>query len=101
MTETKPYPKKEAATPAAPAPQQAERLSNEDRKIVYRLQDQIDEHGKYADVLKPIALGYAAGKGVDEYEAKQAIDAKFTKEIGNEPQRLHRRLPPKTRPEYW
>ena len=51
---------------------------------MYRLQDHIDEHGRYSDALKPITLGYAAGKGVSEYEAKQEIDGHFKREIGTD-----------------
>lgn len=57
-------------------------LTSEQKKIAYRLQDQIDEHGRYADYLKPIASGYAAGSGISEYEAKQEIGRQFEQEIG-------------------
>ena len=58
------------------------KASPESKKTVYRLLEHIDENGRYADALKPVALGYAAGKGISEYEAKQDIDTHFKKEIG-------------------
>lgn len=61
-----------------------ENSSLEIRKTVYRLQDHIDENGRYNDALKPIALGYAAGKGVSENEARNEISRHFKNEIGQD-----------------
>ena len=83
MTETNTTP---ATTEKAPASSRVttreDRASAEQRKIVYRLQDHIDENGRYNDALKPIALGYAAGKGISEYEARQEIDSHFKRDMG-------------------
>ena len=60
------------------------RSSPEERKMVYRLAEHIDENGRYNDALKPMALAYAAAKGINEYEAKTEIDAKFERETGSD-----------------
>lgn len=55
------------------------------RKLVSRIQDSIDENGRYSYKLKDLSLGYAAGKGITEQEAKAEITQLFTKEMGMEP----------------
>lgn len=51
-------------------------------KMVSRLQDAIDDKGRYAYRLKDIAIGYAAAKGIKENEAKDEIKATFQKQMG-------------------
>lgn len=65
-------------------PENAERLTPEQKKTIFRLADHIDEHGRYADALKPMALGFAAGRGISEHEAKQEIDGLFKRELGKD-----------------
>ncbi len=55
------------------------------RKLVSRIQDSIDENGRYSYRLKDLSLGYAAGKGISEQEAKTEITQLFSKEMGMEP----------------
>ena len=53
-----------------------------EHKMVSRLQDAIDEKGRYAYRLKDIAIGYAAAKGIKENEAKDEIKASFQEKMG-------------------
>jgi hypothetical protein len=53
-----------------------------DNKLASRLQDAIDERGRYSYKLKEYALGYAAGAGINEDEAKEKIKAVFEERIG-------------------
>lgn len=53
-----------------------------DNKLASRLQDAIDERGRYSYKLKEYALGYAAGAGINEEEAKEKIKAIFEERIG-------------------
>jgi hypothetical protein len=53
-----------------------------ENKMVSRLQDAIDDKGRYAYRLKDIAIGYAAAKGIKENEAKDEIKASFEKRMG-------------------
>ena len=50
--------------------QRDERKSATERKLVSRLQDAIDDNGRYSYKLKDLSVGYAAGKGITENEAK-------------------------------
>lgn len=50
--------------------------------MVFRLQDVIDENGRYSFRLKDLAIGYAAAKGMTELEAKQEINRCFEREMG-------------------
>lgn len=50
--------------------------------MVHRLQDAIDDRGRYSYQLRDLATGYAAAKGITEYAAKLEIGAVFEKEIG-------------------
>ena len=75
---------------AADQPQQEQQTgglghSPAQRKLVSRIQDSIDENGRYSYKLKDLSLGYAAGKGISEQEAKAEITQLFTKEMGMEP----------------
>ena len=53
-----------------------------EHKMVSRLQDAVDEKGRYSYQLKDLAIGYAAAKGIKENEAKDEIKATFQKQIG-------------------
>lgn len=53
-----------------------------EHKMVSRLQDAIDDKGRYAYRLKDMAIGYAAAKGIKENEAKDEIKATFAKRMG-------------------
>lgn len=52
------------------------------RKLVSRIQDSIDENGRYSRKLKDLSLGYSAGKGISEYEAKIEIGQLFERDMG-------------------
>lgn len=60
------------------------KLTAEQKKAVYRLADHIDDHGRYADALKTMALGFAAGKGVGEQNAREEIERHFKLETGKD-----------------
>lgn len=53
-----------------------------ENKMVSRLQDAIDDKGRYAYRLKDMAIGYAAAKGIKENEAKDEIKETFAKRMG-------------------
>lgn len=53
-----------------------------ENKLASRLQDAIDERGRYSYKLKEYALGYAAGAGINEEDAKEKIKAVFQDRIG-------------------
>ena len=80
MTETPPSPTKPEQAPT----NASSRSSAEERKMIYRLAEHIDENGRYNDALKPMSLAYGAGKGISEHEARQEIDSKFHRELGRD-----------------
>lgn len=59
--------------------------SSTQRKLVSRIQDSIDDQGRYSGKLKDFSLGYAAAKGISEHHAKMEISGIFEKEIGVSP----------------
>lgn len=98
MTET-PIATKPTTTP--PEPQQTSELVHtpQQRKLVTKLQDSVDENGRYSNKLKDFSLGYAAGKGITELQAKSEVSKMFAREIGQdlpqylEQNRIDRGLP--------
>ncbi|BCX48598.1 hypothetical protein HAHE_25060 [Haloferula helveola] len=70
--------------PEVRQPRQAEvpAQSATERKMVSRIQDSIDDYGRYSNKLKDLSLGYAAGKGISEQEAKQEIGKLFERDLG-------------------
>ncbi|MEM7601421.1 MAG: hypothetical protein AAF357_08390 [Verrucomicrobiota bacterium] len=67
---------------AQPTSPEASNSFGIDNKVVIRLQDAIDEQGRYAAKLKDISVGYALGKGVSEHQAKTEIGQLFTQKLG-------------------
>lgn len=51
-------------------------------KLASRLQDAIDDRGRYSYKLKELSLGYAAGAGIKEEDAKEAVKAIFHERMG-------------------
>jgi len=82
MTENTITPSEQAPTQEATKSTEQQPLSVEDRKVVYKLQEHIDDNGRYSSFLKELSLPYAAGKGGSELEAKEAIDKNFQQEMG-------------------
>lgn len=53
-----------------------------ERKVVSRLQEAIDDRGRYAYRLKDLAIGYAAAQGCSEVAAKDKINDLFQDQMG-------------------
>ena len=70
------------ATPNGVNQQHTARLTDSQKELVYHLQDHLHREGAYADALNPLAMAYAAGKGIGVKEAKLEINDQFQKELG-------------------
>lgn len=57
-----------------------------ERKLASRIQDAIDDRGRFSYKLKDLSMGFAAGRGISEQDARDEITQIFTKEIGQSPQ---------------
>ena len=66
----------------SPTTTESASLTSEQKELVYHLQDHIHNEGRYADALNPLAMAYAAGKGIETNAAKDEINANFEKELG-------------------
>lgn len=53
-----------------------------ERKMVSRLQEAVDDRGRYSYRLKDLAIGYAAAQGCTEHAAKEKINDAFEREMG-------------------
>ena len=53
-----------------------------ENSMTSKLQYAIDNNGRYAPTLNALALGYAAGAGVKEQEAREDIKAVFQDRMG-------------------
>lgn len=53
-----------------------------EKKLISRLRDGIDMSGRYKFQLKDLSIGYAAGKGLSEQAAREAIEGHFEREMG-------------------
>lgn len=58
-----------------------------EKKLISRLRDGIDARGRYKFQLQDLSIGYAAGKGLSEQAAKEAIEGHFEREMGVSVQR--------------
>jgi len=54
----------------------------QERKLVSRLQEAIDDRGRYSYRLKDLSIGYAAAKGCNELTAKEEINQIFKQQMG-------------------
>ncbi len=53
-----------------------------ERKLVSRLQEAVDDRGRYSYRLKDLAIGYAAGQGCRELAAREKINKTFEQQMG-------------------